>query len=147
MVHAASSTSAKAKGTTSGGKAGKALKPGIMPPLGTPENPFSRSMPTNKADRNRWLKALYGGPTRTCATCGQTSHDWEKDWKTTKLEKVKWVKIEISKLGLPYFVSSECYSCFMTKRRFYSDPKKVSDHMDNKEFSAKFFELRYDQVM
>ena len=70
-----------------------------------------------QADKNH---PLLMHPPCTCNSCGQNTHEYEKDLLPDVEQYLKWHKIKDKK---PY--GHECYVCFDTRRRFFGDTQEV----------------------
>ena len=98
-------------------------------------------------------------PERTCTSCGQTSHGWERAYSGRKFVAVKWHKTQpcAAQKGKQMPIGRECYYCFDTRRRFYLDkngedimPQKDLDELvngDNVKAAEEHEAFRTDKVL
>ena len=75
------------------------------------------------------VKDLTRVPAKSCETCLQTTHNYEKDLLPAVEQLLKWHKIKINAQGDHYPAGNECYVCFDTRRRFFGDSQDLDHRM------------------
>ena len=94
-------------------------------------------------DKSKWPSWLHLQP-KTCGQCGQSTHEFERDDPGQELHLV-WIRCAADKYGTKHPTGGECYRCFDTRRKHFSNYSMEDLKIERAEHRAvddKFTSLR-----